>query len=428
MSKKTANNTESPLPKLLREAAALARKVAHGDLSVLPNLEKKLLGALALLHEAHGDALELAARVDFKRAELVKVLVRYLADDYPPTGAKVSAGNGDHTPKFWDEETGTLRAKQGGERVYVGYAESSYGAHAETDVAGTLRATGGAIGGGSETLIVETVAGEAPAAVVEDTEGDDATEVSSVEEVAVPEEIEPSADVVEEETVAAAAVGEVHCIQNTIVSRGFDAGAHGAGFAVETSYCLDTGKPHCVAYELPVDVHPEVAGTILGSCAGTSRTAGIGSEMDLMVAYSASGSSEGKAVVTRKEAEAMTYEDLRAAVVKVRAERPRKHRVRRLTPLECSRLQGFPDWWLLVRDALPGRNEISDEEAAERVKMYASVGIRMTVEEVKALMPDSALYEMLGNSMAAAVVGRVLNGVVREAANRRGDWFRPDAA
>lgn len=420
MTKKTANNTESPFAKLLREAAALARKVAHGDLSVLPRLEKKLLGALALLHEAHGDALELAARVDFKRAELVKVLVRYLADDYPPTGAKVSAGNGDHTPKFWDEQTGTLRAKQGGERVYVGYAESSYGAHAETDVAGTLRATGGAIGGGSETLIVETVAGEAPAAVVEDSEGDDATEVSPVEEVAVPEAIEPAAAVVEEETVAAAAVGEVHCIQNTIVSRGFDAGAHGAGFAVETSYCLDTGKPHCVAYELPEDVHPEIA--------GTSRTAGIGSEMDLMVAYSTSGLSEGKAVVTREEAEAMPYEELRAAVLKARAERPRKHRVRRLTPLECSRLQGFPDWWLLVRDGLPGRNEISDEEAAERVKMYASVGIRMTVEEVKALMPDSALYEMIGNSMAAAVVGRVLNGVVREAANRRGDWFRPDAA
>lgn len=428
MTKKTANNTENPLPKLLREAAALARKVAHGDLAALPRLEKKLLGALALLHEAHGDALELAARVDFKRAELVKVLVRYLADDYPPTGAKVSSGNGDHTPKFWDEETGTLRAKQGGERVYVGYAESSYGAHAETDVAGTLRATGGAIGGGSETLIVETVAGEARTAVAEGSEGEDAADVSPMEEFAVPEAIEPAADVVEEETVPAAAVGEVHCIQNTIVSRGFDAGAHGAGFAVETSYCLDTGKPHCVAYELPVDVHPEIAGTILSSGAGTSRTAGIGSEMDLMVAYSASNLSEGSAVVAREEAEAMTYEELRAAVVKARAERPRKHRVRRLTPLECSRLQGFPDWWLLVRDTLPGRNEISDEEAAERVKMYASVGIRMTVEEVKALMPDSALYEMIGNSMAAAVVGRVLNGVVREAANRRGDWFRPDAA
>lgn len=77
---------------------------------------------------------------------------------------------------------------------------------------------------------------------------------------------------------------------------------------------------------------------------------------------------------------------------------------------------------------MPGRNEISDEEAAERVKMYASVGIRMTVEQVKALMPDTALYEMIGNSMAAAVVGRVLTGVTREAANRRGDWFLPNVA
>lgn len=409
MTKKTENDTA--LSKLLREAAALARKVAQGELSALPRLEKKLLGALALLHEAHGDALELAARVDFKRAELVKALVRYLADDYPPTGAKVSAGNGDHTPKFWDEETGALRAKQGGERVYVGYAESSYGTHAETDVAGTLRASGGAIGGGSETLIVETVVGEAPAVATEGSEGIaeitlDAADDAPIEETAVQETAEPSADDVQEESAAVGA--EVHCIQNTIVSRGFDADAHGAGFAVETSYCLDTGKPHCVAYELPAEV------------------ADISSEPDSNSA-SDSGKAESKVAVTREEAEAMTYEELRAAVLKARAERPRKHRVRRLTPLECSRLQGFPDWWLLVRDALPGRSEISDEEAAERVKMYASVGIHMTVEDVKALMPDSALYEMIGNSMAAAVVGRVLKGVIREAANRRGDWFRPAA-
>ncbi len=68
------------------------------------------------------------------------------------------------------------------------------------------------------------------------------------------------------------------------------------------------------------------------------------------------------------------------------------------------------------------------KQGGERVYVgYASVGIHMSVEDVKALMPDSALYEMIGNSMAAAVVGRVLKGVVREAANRRGDWFRPAA-
>jgi DNA (cytosine-5)-methyltransferase 1 len=26
--------------------------------------------------------------------------------------------------------------------------------------------------------------------------------------------------------------------------------------------------------------------------------------------------------------------------------KPRKYIVRRLTPLECCRLQGFPDWWV----------------------------------------------------------------------------------
>lgn len=35
------------------------------------------------------------------------------------------------------------------------------------------------------------------------------------------------------------------------------------------------------------------------------------------------------------------------------AKPPRKYIIRRLTPLECARLQGFPDWW---EDGVQGSN------------------------------------------------------------------------
>lgn len=63
---------------------------------------------------------------------------------------------------------------------------------------------------------------------------------------------------------------------------------------------------------------------------------------------------------------------------------PRKYIVRRLTPLECCRLQGFPDWW---------------EEGVEG--------------------SDSARYKMWGNGMALPNMLHVMRGIVRN--EQRGD-------
>lgn len=56
---------------------------------------------------------------------------------------------------------------------------------------------------------------------------------------------------------------------------------------------------------------------------------------------------------------------------------PRKYIVRRLTPLECCRLQGFPDWW---EDGVEGS--------------------------------DSARYKMWGNGVALPCVARVMQGIM----------------
>lgn len=64
--------------------------------------------------------------------------------------------------------------------------------------------------------------------------------------------------------------------------------------------------------------------------------------------------------------------------VLMQGEHPRKYIVRRLTPLECSRLQGFPDWW---EDGVEGS--------------------------------DSARYKMWGNGIALPCAADVLRRIAK---------------
>lgn len=100
---------------------------------------------------------------------------------------------------------------------------------------------------------------------------------------------------------------------------------------------------------------------------------------------------------------------------------PRKYIVRRLTPLECCRLQGFPDGW-----GVPDRKEdMTDEEYAFwlDVRMtHAIMGKKSNSERVysktqickwyNSLHTDSAEYKMWGNGIALPNAYYVLGGCV----------------
>lgn len=74
-------------------------------------------------------------------------------------------------------------------------------------------------------------------------------------------------------------------------------------------------------------------------------------------------------------------------IVATQAKPPRKYIVRRLTPLECCRLQGFPDWW---EDGVQGS--------------------------------DSARYKMWGNGMALPNMLHVMKGI-RNITRPEKDWI-----
>jgi DNA (cytosine-5)-methyltransferase 1 len=103
---------------------------------------------------------------------------------------------------------------------------------------------------------------------------------------------------------------------------------------------------------------------------------------------------------------------------------PRKYIIRRLTPLECCRLQGFPDGWgipdhkdRLSNEELEFWQGVRDTCASIAGKPPKKYSTKSLTRWYNALHTDSAEYKMWGNGIAlpcaAFVLGNVVN-VIRE--------------
>ena len=99
---------------------------------------------------------------------------------------------------------------------------------------------------------------------------------------------------------------------------------------------------------------------------------------------------------------------------------PRKWIARRVTPGECARLQGFPDWWCKdVGISDPTDLDITRAHDIWKTWMIAS-GKEMKqktrnqlVKWLKYPNSDSAEYMIWGNGITLQVAYRVINGIVR---------------
>ena len=93
--------------------------------------------------------------------------------------------------------------------------------------------------------------------------------------------------------------------------------------------------------------------------------------------------------------------------------------VRRLTPTECARLQGFPDWWCAgLETSEPTVDDIAfwtEVWETHRRAVNSSVKPkteRQIVKWLKAPYSDAAEYKMWGNGVALPCVWFVLSGIV----------------
>ncbi len=101
-----------------------------------------------------------------------------------------------------------------------------------------------------------------------------------------------------------------------------------------------------------------------------------------------------------------------------------EYTVRRLTPTECARLQGFPDWWCAdLGTENPSYGDIdfwTEVFETHRTVMGTSTKPKTHAQIVKWLKnpySDSAEYKMWGNGVALPCVYFVLSGIVWAAQN-----------
>ena len=108
-----------------------------------------------------------------------------------------------------------------------------------------------------------------------------------------------------------------------------------------------------------------------------------------------------------------------------KAKPPRKYIIRRLTPTECARLQGFPDWWGYLAPYNP-----EDAEFWEDVrKTHAEINgkkykpVKDLEKWYNKLHTDSAEYKMWGNGIALPNAEFVLHGIAEQGAKTLGSLF-----
>lgn len=212
----------------------------------------------------------------------------------------------------------------------------------------------------------------------------------------------------------------VVAVQGSMIGRAEKNGPQGSGIGEDVSFTLNTADRHAVAFSQEAyDKYVENdTGSSLRASGGMY---GGGSET---LVYSTSKNSY------HTEAEENLANTLVATDYKdppTVAEEP-QYIIRRLTPTECARLQGFPDWWC---DDLGTENPTEEDiaywsEVFENHRKIMGTSTKPKTEKqiikwLKDPYSDAAEYKMWGNGVALPNVVFVLSGIVYYTQNEGGD-------
>ena len=275
--------------------------------------------------------------------------------------------------------------------VGSGFTPSSYGGYERG--CGTLRSEGGDIGGGSETLAVKTYDPQAIGNIVEsDVSGTITRNTGSSGKTQTPALVAQGADVYNGEvtgdtaaTVTSATgianasgpkVVEPIAIQGSMIGRKEENGPQGSGYSEDgTSFTLTETDKHAVC-SWNGDVTPK-------------------SSEDVSVTLRSQQGGEGVGVAQMNP----TLERVDGETVEGMCEMRGATMVRRLTPMECERLQGFPDGWT---------------EWKQIVELEGNEWVRV---ELKQKQKDGPRYRQMGNAVSVPVaeyIGRRMAEAVNE--------------
>lgn len=199
-------------------------------------------------------------------------------------------------------------------------------------------------------------------------------------------------------------------------TRHGDGAGNGLGISDDgTMYTLDTGCRHALAFMAGQGAK---AGSVAASeeYSPTLRAAASGTNQIPSVVCMAHG--QEHAEIYEEKAPNLTCKHEQPIVFSVSE---KQYIVRRLTPNECCRLQGFPDGWGTPRRI----NDLTDEEEAfwnrargTALRIAGKVSQPLPrdrlIRWVNGLHTDSAEYKMWGNGMALPCLLYVIQGIREE--------------
>lgn len=202
-------------------------------------------------------------------------------------------------------------------------------------------------------------------------------------------------------------------IQGSMIGRKDRNGPQGSGINEEVSFTLDAADRHAVAYCM-------TTGSYMLPLQGVAPTLMARDYKDPPLVNSAYGFDP------MQKAEGTGFQEEVAATV-VNGSSPGHHAavveadyyVRRLTPVECARLQGFADWWCKgLGTAEPSEADIAYwSEVWETHRRVVSKANKpktrnQIIKWLKNPYSDSAEYKLWGNGVALPCVFFVLSGIV----------------
>ncbi|HHV13013.1 MAG TPA: cytosine methyltransferase [Clostridiales bacterium] len=176
--------------------------------------------------------------------------------------------------------------------------------------------------------------------------------------------------VLSEDECAELSSAESYCIAGNIIDRQDHNGGNGMGFQPNISYTLNTADRHCVFSQQRSDEYVSNDVVSTQSARQYKDSTDLVCEIDVAGLDCRNGTENKDLSGTLQSKTDGGYSLNNVHPVRI------GKLIRRLTPLECERLQGFPDYWT----AIPGAS-------------------------------DSARYKALGNSVAIPCVEHVLRGI-----------------
>ena len=212
----------------------------------------------------------------------------------------------------------------------------------------------------------------------------------------------------------------VVALQGSMIGRADKNGPQGSGINEDVSFTLDATDRHAVAYGIDRAAFNQ----------GQNAKFGFAVETDIeptIVAKGPGAVAEPTWFSSKASYFTEASEELAGTLVATDYKDPplindmdgAEYIVRRLTPTECARLQGFPDWWC---DDL-GTEKPTDEELYYWYKVFETWRLATapgskpkTSKQIKKWLADpysdSAEYKMWGNGVALPCVVFVLSGIV----------------